>query len=285
MADDFKRVISKMDDKSSGDGPKGIPYFLKRNLVQKSFGQEKYTFTETTDRILESNCYHMEDVTCNLCLYNEQLNIPHLPEIVFPNNSFKIGCDDGTVINFVTLDALKEIDVTKWPEFKVGSSEEWLHTREEYKNITPSGKPFDWSYTSFYKGTLGEKVAVETTDEKIDYEKLKRRDPITNYGNFTLYEDELHDNGLARMEIKYRSMAERVFVLQRFFLRIDNVMVRIVDTRLYHENESGYWLREWSLREQKVADMDEELKTNLKDVDYLAANLPLQDVQMEKLIF
>lgn len=60
-------------------------------------------------------------------------------------------------------------------------------------------KPFDWTYTSFYRGTPGEGVRIETTDEAINYEKLKRRDPIVFYAQMTLYEDELADHGCSQV--------------------------------------------------------------------------------------
>ena len=43
---------------------------------------------------------------------------------------------------------------------------------------------------------------IEETDERINLEKLKRKDKIMFYTDLTLFEDELHDNGIAALSIK-----------------------------------------------------------------------------------
>lgn len=45
------------------------------------------------------------------------------------------------------------------------------------------------------------------------------------------------------------------FILLRYFLRIDSVMLRINDTRIYHEFGKNYLLREFTSREAKVQDI------------------------------
>ena len=42
------------------------------------------------------------------------------------------------------------------------------------------------------------------------------------------------------------------FVLQRFYLRVDNTLIRVYDTRIYFEVENSFLLREYSEREQEV---------------------------------
>jgi len=49
-----------------------------------------------------------------------------------------------------------------------------------------------------------------------------------------------------------RVMPSSFFILLRYFLRIDNVMIRINDTRIYHEFGKNYLLREFTSRESKV---------------------------------
>lgn len=233
---------------------------------------------------MESSCYHITGQACNLCKYTNELELTHLPEIVFANNQLKIESKNGKYINFNTFDAIKMIDNSKYPDFKVSMSEAWVSTRQQYKNLNTSGKPFDWSYTTFYKGTLSDDVSVIETTEEIDIEKLKQRDPILEYDSFILYEDELHDNGLSKLEIKYRIMEERFLVLQRFFLRVDRVIVRVIDTRIYHDIKNPYILREWTYREQNVRDMSEECLENIKNEDYLSVNLPLIERKMEQIL-
>jgi hypothetical protein len=65
----------------------------------------------------------------------------------------------------------------------------------------------------------------------IDYERLKRRDPILWFDDIDLYESELDDNGEAKLSAKVRVMPGCFFCLQRFYLRLDKVLMRIYDTR------------------------------------------------------
>jgi len=100
-------------------------------------------------------------------------------------------------------------------------------------------RPFDWTYTSDYKGTVRDWVKVEPADVGIDYEQLKRQDPILFYSSLTLYEDELADNGCAqvykcnflardrvytfiKMCVRIRVMPTCFFILCRFYLRVDH---------------------------------------------------------------
>lgn len=63
-------------------------------------------------------------------------------------------------------------------------------------------KPFDWTFSSEYKGTISGPTEVKHTEERIDIEKLKQKEKILFYQELMLYEDELHDNGIASSTIK-----------------------------------------------------------------------------------
>lgn len=54
-------------------------------------------------------------------------------------------------------------------------------------------------------------------------------------------------------------MPSSFFILLRYFLRVDNVLIKINDTRLYHEFENNYIIREYTSRESKV----DELKVGI----------------------
>lgn len=51
-------------------------------------------------------------------------------------------------------------------------------------------------------------------------------------------------------------MPSGFFILQRFFLRVDNTLVRAIDTRLYHDFTKKYLLREYSERQSKADDLN-----------------------------
>lgn len=51
-------------------------------------------------------------------------------------------------------------------------------------------------------------------------------------------------------------MPSGFYILLRYFLRIDNVMLRVNDTRIYHEFGQDYMLREYTSREAQVTDLE-----------------------------
>lgn len=46
-------------------------------------------------------------------------------------------------------------------------------------------------------------------------------------------------------------MPSTFLVLQRYFLRVDNVLIRVIDTRIYHEFGTDFIIREFKYKEIK----------------------------------
>ena len=84
-----------------------------------------------------------------------------------------------------------------------------------------------------------------------------------------LYEDELADNGITMLSCKIRVMPQRLLLLCRFFLRLDNVLLRIRDTRVYVEFATGEVIREYTAREEKYDVVRNRLAANRADVPAL----------------
>ena len=123
---------------------------------------------------------------------------------------------------------------------------------KKHGGITEVVKPFDWSYSTDYKGTmLSPLPAFEPTQKAIPLELLKRPDPINFFDEVTLYEDEMADNGITTYSCKVRVMPDRLLLLCRFFMRLDKVLLRIRDTRLYIEFGTGEVIREYVAKEQE----------------------------------
>ncbi len=142
-----------------------------------------------------------------------------------------------------------------------------------HEGIKEVVKPFDWSYTTDYTGTVrsggsnsstngssnssssGSSSArqFEPCDGAIPMALLQRPDPILFYDSLILYEDELADNGVSMLSCKIRVMPARMLLLLRFFLRLDDVVVRIRDTRLYIDFDSLEVMREYVAREEDFA--------------------------------
>ena len=119
-------------------------------------------------------------------------------------------------------------------------------------------KPFDWSYTTDYTGSLKAQSPVfEQSNTPIPLDLLRRPDPILFYDDVMLYEDEMADNGITMQSCKIRVMPARMLLLCRFFMRLDNVMLRIRDTRVYVDFATGEVIREYVARENTYEEVSE----------------------------
>ncbi|KAL1513091.1 hypothetical protein ABEB36_002560 [Hypothenemus hampei] len=169
-----------------------------------------WTFKYTKSHILHSlcitseKCKNQSEDKCLLCLYTNCLDLPHLPEMVFPRNILTVIHPNGSKIEFNTLDALKRVCNGKLP-IEVACSVAWKESRSS-QHLEQKLKPFDWTFSTDYRGTLSNEVQVELTEERIDMELLKQKEKILFYHEMMLYEDELHDNGISSCTIKIVSL-------------------------------------------------------------------------------
>lgn len=123
---------------------------------------------------------------------------------------------------------------------------------KKHEGITEIVKPFDWSYSTDYKGTFyGKGPYFEPSTSPIPLDLLRRPDPILFFDEVMLYEDEMADNGITLLSCKIRVMPSRLLLLCRFFMRLDNVLLRIRDTRVYVDFESGEVIREYVAKEER----------------------------------
>jgi len=56
--------------------------------------------------------------------------------------------------------------------------------------------------------------------------------PILFFDEIVLFEDDLHDNGQVQFSIKLRIMPTCAYVLARLWVRVDNVILRLRETRV-----------------------------------------------------
>ena len=127
-----------------------------------------------------------------------------------------------------------------------------LDRQEKHETISRVVKPFDWSYTTDYKGTVEpDGQEFDASESPIPLELLKRPDPILFFDELVLYEDEMADNGITMLSCKIRVMPARLLLLMRFFMRLDNVLFRIRDTRVFVEFGTGEVIREYTAREDE----------------------------------
>ncbi|KXH39776.1 hypothetical protein CSIM01_07796 [Colletotrichum simmondsii] len=196
------------------------------------------------------------------------LGIP-VPEMIFGDNLVSVShVPTGWSIAFNAYDALDAVDKTDKKMLQVAYARDWSSSREKTSaGIKEVVKPYDWSYSTEYRGTLEEPTGSatsagsqqeaqenknkleETTTRMIPLELLKRRDPILFFDDVVLFESELDDNGISIVSVKVRVHEKRMLLLCRLFMRLDNVIVRIRDTRVYVDFETDEVIREYTAKE------------------------------------
>ncbi|KAL4925880.1 TIP41 family protein [Aspergillus undulatus] len=215
------------------------------------------------------------------------------PEMIFGDNFVSIEHEkSGWGINFNAFDALYRVDKTGESMLKVAYSREWQKSREAtHEGIKEVVKPFDWSYSTDYKGTVNsaQSHGFEETSNPIPIELLKRPDPILFFDEVVLYEDELADNGITMLSCKIRVMPGRLLLLSRFFMRLDNVLIRLRDTRVYVDFEKSEVIREYQAREceyetvrQNLAGVRDDIPAIMRDPNRLSELLPIIDKKLEQ---
>ncbi|CAJ0936070.1 unnamed protein product, partial [Mesorhabditis belari] len=252
----------------------------KRNArKEESYEQGEYRFESIWDHIISSQCDHAEDdddgaQKCKICLFGRELSLlPHHPELLFPDNELIIRWKNhpNAQISFTALEALKMVSTSKLPDFQVASAATWQEARKGLEEFREYEKPFDWTYTTEYAGTLKE-VHESETEDAIDMETLKRQDPILFYAQNVLYEDELHDHGMAQYSARIRVMPTCFFVL-----------VRVCDTRVFGRTHETSIIREWSLREAKMETLKHLDNDVINDPNQIWTHLPIVKEHTAKL--
>jgi type 2A phosphatase activator TIP41 len=206
-------------------------------------------FTIATRKLPISKAGPIDDMT-------ERLGIP-VPEMIFGDNLVSVThAPTGWSVSFNAFDALDGVDKTDKKMLQVAYARDWSSSREKTSaGIKEVVKPYDWSYSTDYAGTTTAGSAGEfaPSTQEIPLELLKRRDPILFFDEVMLYESELDDNGISIFSVKVRVHEQRMLLLCRLFMRLDNVVVRIRDTRVYVDFAQEVVLREYTAKEDSFA--------------------------------
>lgn len=138
--------------------------------------------------------------------YEERLHLPHFPDMTFANNLLRIVHKNGFGLEFKALNALQEVK-DRCLGTVISVTEDWLKARQDCEYAKHIKNNFDWTYTTFYDGHLIAKdeqnrLTVEPTDQSIDLDKLRLKEDILFYEVVDLFEDELADNGVAKLDLK-----------------------------------------------------------------------------------
>ena len=272
-------------------------------------------FTITTRKLPILKAEPIDDMTAKLGIM--------VPEMIFGDNSVHIEhASSGWAIDFNAFDALNRVDKTGESMLQVAHSKEWQSSRyaldrkfmhrlmayrqDQHSNINRIVKPFDWSYSTDYKGTVSPESPPFTESEApIPLDLLKRPDPILFFDEVVLYEDEMADNGITMLSCKIRVMPDRLLLLSRFFMRLDNVLFRLRDTRVFVEFVTGDVIREYVAKEesydvirevrkqrwyrsrlivrQKLSETQRDVHAQMRDPNSIADLLPVVDRSLEQI--
>ncbi|KAL4615297.1 hypothetical protein ACB092_07G113400 [Castanea dentata] len=185
----------------------------------------------------------------NLQLWEEKLQTSHLPEMVFGDSCLILKhVDSGTRIHFNAFDALTGWKQEALRPVEVPAAAQWKFRSKPSEQVILD---YDYTFTTPYCGS--ETIEIDTEkhgreeisqggtyglhwdncEEKIDVVSLASKEPILFYDEVVLYEDELADNGVSLLTVKVRVMPSCWFLLLRFWLRVDGVLMRLRDTRMH----------------------------------------------------
>ncbi|CAN8229468.1 unnamed protein product [Cochlearia groenlandica] len=196
--------------------------------------------------------------------WEDKLKTSYLPEMVFGENALvlkHLGSD--TKIHFNAFDALAGWKQEGIPPVQVPAAAQWKFRSKPSKQVILD---YDYTFTTPYCGSevtkenKGTKENVEgeaslqweDCEERIDLDALSRKEPILFYDEVVLYEDELADNGVSLLTVKVRVMPSSWFLLLRFWLRVDGVLMRLREMRMHYkfgQPETPTLLREICWRE------------------------------------
>lgn len=218
------------------------------------------------DHMLESRCHTAEQCgnaasagSCLYCRYMARFDMP-LPEETYAMNFLRITHPStGAVLEFEPFTALEGVDA-EHTLVEVACAKEWTTARLDKLQSATQVKPYDWTYSTEYSGTLSAKGwKVEETDERIDFEALKIREKILWHDDIMFFTDDFGDNGAVALSIRVRCMPSGFFMLLRQFIRVDEVLIRVSDTRVYHSFETDYLLRESVVMENTASEVEARL--------------------------
>ncbi|EXB76646.1 hypothetical protein L484_011491 [Morus notabilis] len=199
--------------------------------------------------------------------WEEKLQTSHFPEMIFGESCLVLKhINSGTKIHFNAFDALIGWKQEALPPVEVPAAAKWKFRSKPAQQVILD---YDYTFTTPYRGSetiemnatkneikdvaeVAYNLQWEDCKKQIDVAALTSKEPILFYDEVVLYEDELADNGVSLLTVKVRVMPSSWFLLLRYWLRVDGVLMRLRDTRMhcvFGDNASPTILRETCWRE------------------------------------
>ena len=242
-----------------------------KEITLSKFSYKGWDFYSHTENMLNSK-------DLDILIKNKEENglfVSHLPEIFYGfNRLFLINesqnfCYEFTPIQMLSLTnynirekLLKEKEIYYIP----------IQAKSQYSKIEDTKNEMDWSFSSPYMGhitsinncimnkyyhKINETKEFKIEKSNIIFPEIKIEN-VLNYNQVQFFEDELGDIGLSEGKIGFGVMDECFLGLMRCYLRVDNMVVRNIDTKIYHKFGEKYIIRNFTVKEKTY----DELKNN-----------------------
>ena len=242
-----------------------------KEITLSKFSHKGWDFYSHTENMMNSK-------DLDILIKDKEENglfVSHLPEIFYGyNRLFLINesanfCYEFNPLQMLSLTSntirqklLKEKEIYYIPS----------QAKSQYSKSDDNAADEDWSFSSPYIGHIAsinnccmskyynkinetKKFQIEKSDIKFPETKVEN---VLNYNQVHFFEDELGDIGFSEGKIGFGVMNECFLGLMRCYLRVDNMLVRNIDAKIYHKFGDKYIIRNFTVKEKTY----DELKNN-----------------------
>ena len=242
-----------------------------KEIELSKFSYKGWDFYSHTENMLNSK-------DLDILIKNKEENglyISHLPEIFYGfNRLFLLNESQNFCYEFNPLQMLSLTNNNVRQKLLKEKEIYYIPTqaKSQYSKTDDTKNEMDWSFSSPYMGhitsinncimnkyypKINETKKFRTEKSNITFPEIKVEN-VLNYNQVQFFEDELGDIGLSEGKIGFGVMDQCFLGLMRCYLRVDNMLVRNIDTKIYHKFGEKYIVRNFSVKEKTY----DELKNN-----------------------
>ena len=242
-----------------------------KEIELSKFSYKGWDFYSHTENMLNSK-------DLDILIKNKEENglyISHLPEIFYGfNRLFLINESQNFCYEFNPLQMLSLTNNNVRQKLLKEKEIYYIPTqaKSQYSKTDDTKNEMDWSFSSPYMGhitsinncimnkyypKINETKKFRTEKSNMVFPEIKVEN-VLNYNQVQFFEDELGDIGLSEGKIGFGVMDQCFLGLMRCYLRVDNMLVRNIDTKIYHKFGEKYIIRNFSVKEKTY----DELKNN-----------------------
>lgn len=242
-----------------------------KEIELSKFSYKGWDFYSHTENMLNSK-------DLDILIKNKEENglyISHLPEIFYGfNRLFLLNESQNFCYEFNPLQMLSLTNNNVRQKLLKEKEIYYIPTqaKSQYSKTDDTKNEMDWSFSSPYMGhitsinncimnkyypKINETKKFRTEKSNKIFPEIKVEN-VLNYNQVQFFEDELGDIGLSEGKIGFGVMDQCFLGLMRCYLRVDNMLVRNIDTKIYHKFGEKYIIRNFSVKEKTY----DELKNN-----------------------